>query len=228
MQTSGNAVPPLEAGRVRRRTLAATAAVLALARAASVSAQPVDEGGAEFALSIGYANLGLGSSSSLDSEDALRWEASLTFAPLSQLPQFRVGGDVGVSLVLDDTTTVFISRNGQTIFAGTSQVPLWTIEPELRLSWRQSFANGAVFVEPGVAGGVAFGFLSLNDDFGNSYDADSSTAFGRIFLRAGARVSGGLAGIEASYAVGGNMNFGGDASGDFRQFYIGIFGSLSF
>ena len=224
MRTLANAVTHLQ----RRRALAATAAVLALATAASVSAQSVDDGSSEFALSIGYANVGLGSSSSLDSQDALRWETSLTFAPLRQLPQLRLGGDVGVSLVLEDSTTIFISRNGQTIFAGTSQVPLWTIEPELRLSWRQSFANGAFFVEPGVAGGLAWGFLDLHDDAGNSYSADSSTAFGRVFLRAGARVSGGLAGIEASYAAGGNMNFGGDASGDFREFYIGIFGSLSF
>jgi hypothetical protein len=196
--------------------------------AAPASAQSTEEGRPEFALSLGYANLSLGSSSVIDSEGALRWEASLTFAPLRELPQLRVGGDVGVSLVLDDSTTTIISRNGNLIFIGSSQIPLWTIEPELRISWRQPIGD-TLFIEPGVAGGFVFGFVDLHsEDFDDSYHADASTAFGRVFLRGGARVTGGYAGIEASYAVGGDLDFGGNASGDFSEFYIGVFGSLSF
>ena len=111
-----------------------------------------------------------------------------------------------------------ISRNGTLIFAGSSDVPLWLLEPELRVSWRQYFGDN-FFVEPGVAGGIAFGFFSLNPadgGTGDSYEKDDSTVFGRVFLRAGARVSGG------------KLDFGGGAAGDLSEFYIGIFGALSF
>ena len=218
--------------RARGFVCAWPAALLAMACAAPARGQTYDPNGtSEFALSLGYANISLGSSSVIDSEGAFRFEPSLTFVPFRDLPQLRVGGDCGVTMVLDNSQRAIISNGGQVIFAGSSDIPLWVLEPELRISWRQSFGEDkSFFIEPGVAGGVAFGFLELDadDGSGKSYDADSSTAFGRVFLRAGGRYENGMIGVEASYLAGGNLNFGGNASGDLSEFYVGFFASLSF
>ena len=190
------------------------------------------DGAAEFSLSMGYANVSLRHSDVIDGESAFRFEPVLSLAPLKPLPQLRVGADLGVTLVLDNTQRTVISNNGTLIVAGSSDVPLWLLEPELRLSWRQYFGEShTVFVEGGAAGGVAFGFFQLNtsqDGTGDSYDKDDSTVFGRVFLRAGARVTGGLAGIEASYLAGNKLDFGGNAAGDLTEWYVGIFGALVF
>jgi hypothetical protein len=195
-------------------------------------AQPASGDGApEFSLSIGYANVSLSDSPVIDGENALRFEPVLSFSPIEPLPQLRLGASVGVTLVLDNSTRTISSGDNGLIYRGSSDVPLWLLEPELRISWRQYLdANHMVFLEPGVGAGYAFGFLELQSDDQNvdSYDADASTFFGRGFVRLGGRVTGGLAGIEASYMQGSSMNFGGDASGDVEEFYIGIFGALSF
>jgi len=207
------------------------ALVITLACASSTLAQLTSEAGpAEFSLGLGYANISLGSDSAIDSEGALRWEPSLTFSPIQQVPELRFGINCGVSLVLDNSNRTIISNDGQLIFFGSSDVPLWTIEPELRLSWRQNLdSNGQFFIEPGVAGGALFGFLELESEDGtDSYDADASTFYARVFLRAGARVTGGIAGVEASYMQGGDLDFGGNASGEVTEFYIGIFGAIQF
>ena len=184
-------------------------------------------GMSEFSLSLGYANISVGGP--FEHEGAFRFEPSVTFAPIEQLPQVRFGLDVGVSLVLDNSTRTIISGDHGLIFAGSSDVPVWFIEPALRLSYRQTFGNEhEFFIEPGIAGGFAFGQVDLTDDTGHDYDKSDTTFFGRVFLRAGARVQGGLAGIEASYLSGGKMDFGGDASGDLTEWYIGIFGTLCF
>jgi hypothetical protein len=188
----------------------------------------------EFSLSVGYANIDLGGSSSvIDNESALRIEGLVAFSPLGeQLPQLRLGVDVGVSMILDNTSRTIISNNGTLIFRGSNDVPFWLIEPELRISWRQTFGDhNQFFIEPGVAGGVAFGFLSLNSDEpgGDSFEESDSTVYGRVFLRAGAQVTGGTAGIECSYLSGGRLDFGADnAAGDLREFYVGVFGALLF
>src|SRR4051812_31749286 len=196
------------------------ASLLVLCMTAPALAQyPDGKGAPEFALSIGYANVSLGSSSAISDEGALRSEGSLAFSPLEKLPQLRLGAAVGVPLVLDNSTHFISSGSGGLIIAGSSDVPLWLIEPELRLSWRQTFGPGnALFIEPGVAGGFAFGYIDLHDvnNPDISYHANSSTGYGRVFLRAGSLVSGGIAGIEASYLSGGNLDFGGNASGDLR------------
>jgi hypothetical protein len=214
------------------------AAVLALAMlvvlwcGVPVSAQFFySSGTTDLGLSMGYANIDLGASSVISHEGAFRFEPSFTFVPLPSVPQLRVGGDAGASFVLDNSTHTIISHNGQLIIAGSADVPFWMIEPELRLSWRQQFGpDNALFIEPGIAGGFAFGYLELHDANNPdiSYHANSSTGFGRAFLRAGARVTGGTAGIEASCLAGGRMDFGGNAAGDLREFYIGVFGALQF
>src|SRR5206468_5681226 len=129
----------------------------ALAHASMAWAQASsDEALSDFSLSIGYSNVGLGSSSAIDSEGALRVDGYLTFSPLKDLPQLRIGGGVGVSLVLDDSSFVIVSSGGA-FFAGSADIPLWFIEPELRLSWRQYLGDGSDwFIEPGVAAGWAF------------------------------------------------------------------------
>jgi len=189
------------------------------------------QGASEFSLSIGYANIDLGSSSILDSESALRFEPSLSFSPIQQLPQLRLGADVGVSMVLDNSTRTIISKDGTLLFAGSGDIPFWLLEPELRLSWRQPLGDQKqFFIEPGIAGGIAWGFLELEaeDGSGDTFDKDDSTLFYRVFLRAGAHVPGGIAGIEASWLSGGNLDLGDNAEGDLGEFYIGIFGTLLF
>ena len=105
-------------------------------------------------------------------------EPAVTFSPFQNLPQLRLGGDVGVTMVLDNSSRTLIIDNGNTIYRGSSDVPLWLLEPELRLSWRQYFGDAhTFFIEPGVAGGVAFGFLDLDGENG-SYNSDASGTSG--------------------------------------------------
>lgn len=198
-----------------------------LARGQSFDAS--SDGMAEFSLGIGYANVSLSGSDVIDGEGALRFEPAVTFSPIPSLPQLRLGGDVGVTMVLDNSSRTLIINDGNTVYRGSSDVPLWLLEPELRLSWRQFLgADHMFFIEPGVAGGVVFGFLDLDSETNGSYSSDASGAFGRVFLRAGSKVDGGTFGFEASYTNGASLDFGGDASGELQEFYIGIFGALAF
>ena len=206
------------------------AGVLTTSKASAEASFP--EAASEFSLSVGYANIDIGSSI-IDNESALHMEGALMFSPLGeQLPQLRLGAAVGVSMILDNTSRTIISNNGAFVFRGSSEVPFWMIEPELRLSWRQILGDhGQFFIEPGIAGGVAFGFLELNSDdgSGDSFDANDSTVYGRVYLRAGAQVTGGIAGIEASWLSGGRLDFDADnAAGDLNEFYVGIFGAILF
>jgi len=211
--------------------LAITCAGAGASSAAAQETEGFPQGMSEFSLSVGYANIGLGSSSIFDSEGALRIEPSLSLSPIQQVPQIRLGADVGVSMVLDNSTRTIVSRNGQLLFVGSGDIPLWTLEPELRLSWRQPLGDQQqFFIEPGIAGGIAWGFLELTaeDGSGKTFDQDDSTLFYRVFLRAGAHVPGGIAGIDVSWLSGGSMDLGDNASGDLNEFYIGIFGALLF
>jgi hypothetical protein len=189
-------------------------------------------GTTEFALGIGYAHIAIGDGE-LDSENAWRFDPSLSFSPIAGLPQLRVGAAVGFSLVADNSERTLIVNNGQLTITGSSDIPLWFLEPELRLSWRQYLGRqNEFFIEPGVAAGGTFGFLSIDDDLDTAedetFDESASTFSTRVFLRAGVRASGGFAGLEASYLRGGDMDFAENANGDLEQFYIGIFGALAF
>jgi hypothetical protein len=185
----------------------------------------------EFSLGIGYAHLSVGDDGPIDGEGALRFDPVLSIAPIEPLPQLRVGVAVGVTLVLDNSERVIISNDGQLTVIGRSDIPLWLLEPELRLSWRQYLGDDAsFFIEPGIAAGAAFAYLSIEDpDTGvELYDASDDTITTSAFLRIGARVEGGLAGIEASWTRGGDLDLADNARGDFEEFYIGLFGSLLF
>jgi len=216
-----------------RRFVVALAGIVVLCASPLVRAEDWAslDGASEFSLGIGYANVSLSGSSVIDGESALRFEPTLSFSPIRQLPQLRLGTSVGVTMVLDNSSRTIVSGDGGLIFVGSSEIPLWLLEPELRLSWRQYFGdNHEIFIEPGVAGGVAFGFLELDSDdsSADSYDADDSSVYGKVFLRVGARVTGGLAGVEASWATGDRLDFGGNAAGDLGEFYVGVFGALCF
>jgi len=184
----------------------------------------------DFTLSLGYANVSVGGSDSeLNSQNAFKWEAAFTIAPIAELPQLRIGAAVGVPLVLDDSDRTIISHNGTLIITGSSDVPFFVIEPEARISWRQSF--GQFFIEPGVGIGGAFAYLSIDTDGDagdETFDKWQSTWMARAFIYAGLEVPGGLAGIEFSYMQGGNMDFGDNAQGDISEYYIGVFGTLQF
>jgi hypothetical protein len=184
----------------------------------------------DFSLSLGYANVSVGNSDSeLYSMNAFKWEAAFTIAVIPSVPQLRLGAAVGVPIVLDNSDRTIISHNGTLIITGSSDIPFFVIEPEVRLSWRQSF--GQFFIEPGVGIGGAFAYLSLDTDgdLGDeTFSKWQSTWAARAFIYAGLEVQGGLAGLEVSYMRGGNMDFGDNAQGDISEFYIGIFGTLQF
>ena len=206
------------------------ALLLACAGPAAAQSQ-FPEGRPEFSLGLGYSSISVGSSI-IEDEGALHWDPVLSFSPLAEaLPQLRLGAAVGVSLVLDNSSRTIISNNGQLIITGSSDIPLWMLEPELRLSWRQTFGDrGQFFIEPGVGVGVAWGFLEIeiDDDPDNTFEESDSTVFGRAFLRVGAQVSGGTAGFEASYMRGGDVEFADNARGELSEWYVGIFGALQF
>jgi len=181
----------------------------------------------EFALGIGYAHIEVGGSSSqLHSMDALRFDPDLSFSPFERLPELRLGAAFGVSLVLDNSSRTIISNGGTLIITGSSDVPFLLLEPEARLSWRQSFGN-SFFVEPGVGVGGAFGQLKLSSDT-QSIDKWASAFDARVFVNLGLAVTGGEAGLQLSYMHGGTMDFGQNARGDLNQFYIGVYGAIWF
>ena len=125
-------------------------------------------------------------------------------------------------MVLDNSSRTIISSDGNLIHRGSSDIPFWTIEPE----WRQTIGRDGFYLEPGVAGGWAFGFLQLDGDStvsGDSYDQSDSSVYGPVFLRAGTAVRGGIAEFEASWMVSSDeMDFGGDATGKLGPVVRGV------
>jgi hypothetical protein len=191
----------------------------------------------EFALGIGYTRISLdGGGPLLEGRDGIHFEPVVSFAPFDAVPQLRLGAAVGWSLALDDTRGAAISHNGNLFVVTTSDVTFMLIEPELRLSWRQSFAHDSFFIEPGVAAGAAIGWVDVGDaasDHPDAADANSFTEWdtsfeAKVFLRAGTHFDNGMAGIEASYMRAGTLEFADNMRGKPEEFYFGIFGSLQF
>jgi hypothetical protein len=137
---------------------------------------------------------------------------------------------VGIVLAVDDSQRTIVSNNGQLTVTGSGDVPLWLIEPELRLSWRQYLGDDhEVFIEPGVAAGWTWADLSIeDDDTGVSIDESDVTFSARVFLRVGARVPTGFAGVEASWMRGDDLDLADNVSGELEEFYIGVFGAFAF
>jgi hypothetical protein len=186
----------------------------------------------EFSMSIGYGNISLGSNSGFEDQSGLHLQPEWSFSPLQKLPQLRLGADIGSTIVFDNSSRTVIINNGGTVIAGSSSIPLWTLEPELTLSWRQAFgANQRFFIEPGIAGGGMFGFLSIHSDVYpyNSYSKSAETGYGKAFLRSGFVIPGGIVGVEGSYLSGGDLDFGGSSTfGKVTEYYVGIFGTIQF
>ena len=187
----------------------------------------------EFSLGIGYAHVSIGDSDSiLDSEDALRFDPALSFAPLPDLPQLRIGGAFGVSMVRDNSERTIISNDGNLIIAGSSDVPLFLLEPEFRVSWQQYFGEEqSFFVEPGIGVGAVIANLNVDDEdtaSGESFDEWETGLSARVFLNVGFFVPGGVAGIQASYMQGERLDFADNAGGEVEEFYIGFYGALRF
>jgi hypothetical protein len=183
----------------------------------------------EFSLGIGYSSISISSGSTIHDEGAVHFDPSVSISPLHQLPQLRLAFDLGASLVLDNSNRTLVLDNGVLTFNGSSEVPLWTLEPELAVSWRQNFGS-TFFIEPGIAGGGMFAFFHLTSSNSNvnDYNANDQTPYGRAFIRAGIFVPNGSAGIEGSYLTGGSLNFGNNITGHASEWYVGIYGALRF
>jgi hypothetical protein len=206
-----------------RRAIAGLVMLVALTSFSRAQAPPDPS----FALGIGYAHLEIGDSSSqLHSLDALRFDPCVSFSPFGELPQVRIGGAFGVSMVLDNSSRTIISNGGNLIITGSSDVPFLLLEPEFRLSWRQDFGD-ALFVEPGVGLGGAIGQLKLSSET-ESIDKWQSCFDVRAFVNVGLAVPGGEAGLQFSYMHGGTLDFGQNARGELNEFYIGVFGAIYF
>jgi len=186
----------------------------------------------EFSLGVGYAHLSIGDSDSvLDSLDALRWDASLSYAPFAHLPQLRVGAGFGVGMVFDDSEFAIISSGGAVI-VGSADIPLFTLEPEFRVSWQQFFGpDESFYIEPGIGVGGVFANLNIDSEdtaSGESFDEWESSVSARVFLNVGFNAEGGYAGVQASYMRAKSIDFAENAGGEVEEFYIGIFGALRF
>ena len=183
----------------------------------------------EFAAGVGYAYVNVGGSDSpLDSGNALRFEFSASFSPVEDLPQLRLGGAIGLGMVFDNSDLAIVSAGG-VVVVGHSTIPLWLVEPEARLSWRQPLGEGGLFVEPGVGAGALFASLSVDsdDDFGgDSYDETDTGLFLRGFLNIGVNTGYGLTGVQISYAHADDLDLADNISGEVDEVYIGIYGVL--
>src|SRR4051794_4679259 len=167
----------------------------------------VKKPGPEFALGVGYAHFSIGGPGSLlHSTDALHFDPAVSFPPLRKLPQLRLGAAVGVSVVGPSQWTAV---RGDTEITGSSCSPLVLAEPELRVSWRQTFGTAdGFFVEPGVAVGGVFGKLRLEKtDVDEAFEHHASSFSGRVFLNLGGRVGGWTAGVQTSYLHSGQLDF---------------------
>lgn len=193
---------------------------------------------AEFAVGIGYTRIDFdGDDSLLEGRDGIHLNPVLSFAPFADVPQLRLGGAVGWSVALDEARGQAVSDDGGLFVATSSDVTLMLFEPELRLSWRQPLDRGEnIFIEPGVAAGAVVGWLDIGDEEDDTPDVADANAFSetdaafqwKVFVRAGMRVQGGLAGIEASYMWAEALQFADNLGGQPGEFYFGIFGALRF
>lgn len=195
------------------------------------------QGETEFLLGVGYTRMNFdGDSPLIDDRDGVHLDPVFSFAPVEDLPQLRLGAAFGISFAVDDTRGAFVSdEDGATLFIDGDDSSLMLFEPELRISWRQALAEGeAVFVEAGVGGGGVIGWLSAGDDEGPGdpdgaeLDETDAAFMARALVRFGVHVTSGIVGVEASYMVGGDLDFAEGIGGDVSEAYVGIFGALSF
>jgi hypothetical protein len=184
----------------------------------------------EFAFGIGWSNLGIGGSNSeLNSESLIKFDPVLSIAPFTAVPPLRVGFAFGVGLDLDNSQRIVVSNENGLFVAGSSDIPLYVLEPEFRLSWRQYFGEGRIFyIEPGVGIGLIYAQLDLEDEAGKSFSESDSSVMGRAFINMAWRQGVGAAGLQVSYMKGESLDLAVNAAGDVDEFYVGFFGTIRF
>jgi len=138
-------------------------------------------GNTEFGLTIGASEIKT-TDKAIDESWGPYFELSITTAPISSAPQFRIGGGIGFSYFSGEATEDF--------FTSSEQDGLLT--PELLVSLRQSLGR-KFFIEPGVGFGAVIGVVDL--DWGAGYSV-------RPFLRLGVELSRASLGLEAGYRFG--------------------------
>ena len=220
----------------------ATATTLLVLLAVVFAAAPAraadgDAPDAEFLLGIGYARVNFDDDvvGLVDDRDGIYFDPVFSAAFFDAVPQLRLGAAVGVFVALDDVRGGVIVDDGEATAISGGDTSFVLAEPELRVSWRQPFGEDDVaFLEAGAGAGGVFGFLDAGDgheeegaDDGDLEETDGAL-MARVFLRLGFQVTGGLAGIEASYMRGGKMEFGDAVGGEVEEYYLGIFGALKF
>ena len=183
--------------------LAAFLTILVSATAIVPVAHAVDP---EFSLAGGATRVGF-DDNAFDDEWGVWVQPSFTFAPISDLPQFRLGGGLNLALVSLDIDLPFDDGDAN----------LFLITPELLLSWRQPLGD-RFYLEPGVGVGAVIGVL---DAFGTETDVGYSV---RPFLRAGYDAARWSAGVEVAYRFG-QLDLGGGSS-DLDNLNIGAFVSF--
>jgi hypothetical protein len=199
-----------------------------------LSASPA-EAEVAFDLGIGYSHVTIGTSGPFNGADGIRFEPRVSFSPIADVPQFRLGFGLGVSGYthdIDQDSTITINNGDEIIIIQADQwEALSLLEPELQLSWRQVFnkytdGSEGLFVEPGVGIGAAIANFAIVDGFWWSDEQDSQwgTAFEvRPFLRAGYQARNWAAGLDCSYMFGQSVGLTDTVSGDINEFYIGAF-----
>ena len=214
--------------------LVTTFALAALASPARADGHAPD---AEFLLGIGYARVNFDDDAFglVDDRDGIYFDPVFSAAFFDAVPPLRLGAAVGVFVALDDVRGTAVVDDGELIAVSGGDTSLVLAEPEVRVSWRQHFGEDDVaFLEAGAGAGGVFGWLDAGDgedeegpDDGDLEETDGAL-MARVFLRLGFQVTGGLAGIEASYMRGGKMEFGDAVGGEVEEYYLGIFGALKF
>ena len=161
----------------------------------------------ELTLAGGATQVSTEDDDAFDGQWGINFEPSLSFSPLANTPQFRVGGGVGLAWVSADVDNSFIS----------GQADLFLITPELLLSWRQPIAEH-IYLEPGVGIGAVIGAVDfLGVEWGAGYSV-------RPFIRLGYQFDSWATGIEAAYRFG-NLDLGG-ADDDIQNLSVGVFFAL--
>ena len=204
---------------MRRLMWVVVGATLTLATAARAG-QPFELDG-----SFGYSHVMLDAATTFHERDGMRVEPRFTFGLGDH---FRLGIGIGSSGYFHDVSDdeVISVGNDVIIISGKSE-SLGTIEPEVLLSWRQTFGReNEWFIEPGVGIGAVVVNYWAGSDWGfrdsdvNEWDAAFAA---RPFVRAGYLWEHWFVGIEVSYMFGGNVHLTDQVRGDVRELYVGGF-----
>ena len=222
---------------IRRMGGSGVMAMLLVLSAATADAR-AELGGKEFDLGVGYANISLdGSAPPFDDRGGLRVEPRFSFGAGGVTSGLRVGFAVafsGYERSVDNEVTFTDDDGDEVEFDFDDVESLTLITPEVQLSWRQMLGpiegendERRWFVEPGIGLGVVAAQYWVGESFGWWTDTDISewdaTLAARPFLRAGYAGDRWVLGLEASYLIGGSLEFTDTIGGDVEEWYVGAF-----